>query len=106
MDFTQNSKKERHLRDLVLWVIGSQNKCVQCVYLDDADDFYFWICEKVFTKKSYVSFIITFELYLTHDYRLFLCKIQWKCTRVHCISIIVYIGKVSRYGSNLAKMLS
>ena len=57
-------------------------------------------------KKSYSGFMIKFELYLTRDYRLFLCKIQWKCIRAPCIFVIVYIGKVSKYGSNIAKILS
>ena len=42
----------RYLRDLVLVVIGSQNKCVRRLYLDDADDFYFWFCQKIFTRKK------------------------------------------------------
>ena len=106
MGSEQNSKKVRHLRDLVLWVIGSQNKCVRRVYLDDADDFYFWFCQKIFTRKKLRLFYEKNELYLTHNYRLFLCKIQWKCIRVPCISVIVYIGKVNKYGSNIAQNLS
>ena len=41
--FGQNSKKVSHLRDRVPSARAAQNKCHQHVYLDDADDFYFWI---------------------------------------------------------------
>ena len=39
---------------LLLWQIP-KNKCHQSVYLDDADDFYFWICQKIFTRKKVTS---------------------------------------------------
>ena len=32
-----------------------KNEWHQHVYLDDADDFYFWICEKIFTRKKVTS---------------------------------------------------
>ena len=104
--FSTKSQNPLFFRVLVLWVIGSQNTCAQRVYLDDADDFYFWTCKKYLLEKSYSGFMIKIELYLTHDYRLFLCKIQWKCIQVPCIPVIIYIGKISRYGSNIAKNVS
>ena len=30
----------------------SQKNCHQRVYLADGDDFYFWICGKIFTRKK------------------------------------------------------
>ena len=35
----------------IVWLI-SQNECHQRVYLVDSDDFYFWICKKIFTRKK------------------------------------------------------
>ena len=64
--------------------------------------FIFGFAKIYLSEKSYVGFMIKFELYLVHNYRLFLCKIQWKCIRVPCITVMIYIGRISRYGSNIA----
>ena len=53
--FGENSKKVRHLRDLVSSARAAQNKSHQRVYLDDADDFYFWIYYKIFITKKVTS---------------------------------------------------
>ena len=37
-----------------------------CVYLIDGDDFYFWICEKIFTRKKVRSFWVQLFSFITN----------------------------------------
>ena len=43
--------------------LRQQNKCHQHVYLVDGDDFYFWICLKIFTRKKLGHFEIRGPLF-------------------------------------------
>ena len=47
--------------------IGSQFEWHWDVYLDDADDCYFWFCEKIFTRKKLGHSEKYKKYFLTHE---------------------------------------
>ena len=100
-DSAKNSEKKRRFRDFGEKYTFDRKTNATSVFISSMPMiFIFGLAKKYLLEKSYVGFMIKFVLYLTHDYRLFLCKTQCKCIRVPCISVIVYRGKVSKYGSN------
>ena len=70
--------------------------------------FIFGFAKNDLLEKSYVSFMVKFELYLTRDYRLSYVNYNRNTRNSdthYCISIVFYIGKVYRYASNIAQIL-